>query len=134
MTSERHRRGLNVHVTSLLFARSTDTGPSSGFVSVGPCTVRVMEQNTVAGEPVDLLQAAFRRIKSRKSTDGLVRFSARLERELGEPLHRALLRIEKELLDHDLSHGGPDVRTTPQRQADALVALAERLAAALRQP
>jgi hypothetical protein len=91
-----------------------------------------MEQKTIAGEPLDLLQAAFRKIKTRNTRDGTVRFSAKLERELGEPLHRALLRIEKELLDHDLAHGGPDVRTTPERQADAFVALAQRVTAELK--
>jgi hypothetical protein len=88
-----------------------------------------MEQKTIAGEPLDLLRAAFRKIKTRKTKDGAVHFSAKLERELGEPLQRALLRIEKELLDHDLGHGRPDVRTTPQRRADAFVTLVQRVTA-----
>jgi hypothetical protein len=98
---------------------------------IGALYGAVMEQKTVAGEPLDLLQAAFRKIKPRKMSDGRIRFSVTLEPELGEPLLRALLRIEMELLDHDLAHGGSDERTTPQCQADAFVVLCERFTAAL---
>jgi len=45
-----------------------------------------------------------------------------LERVLDEPLQRAVLRVENELLDRDVAHGGPDVRTTQRRRADAFVA------------
>jgi hypothetical protein len=43
----------------------------------------------------------------RKTSDGMVEISLALGPELGEPLQRALLRIEKELLDHDMALGGP---------------------------
>jgi hypothetical protein len=72
------------------------------------------------------------KIKSRKTKDGTVRFSATLEHELGEPLLRALLLIEKGLLDHDVAHGGPEIRTTLQRQADAFVVLVQRVTAELK--
>jgi hypothetical protein len=90
-----------------------------------------MEQKTVAGEPIEVLQAALAKMTHRKASDGMVEISLSLEPELGEPLRRALLRIEKELLDHDMAHGGPAVRTTPQLLADAFVVLTERLTAAL---
>jgi hypothetical protein len=93
-----------------------------------------MEPKTVAGEPLELLQAAFGKIKPRKTNDGWVRFSVTLEPELGEPLLRALLRIERELLDHDVAQGSPDVRTAPRRKADAFVVLCERFTAALNRP
>jgi hypothetical protein len=92
-----------------------------------------MEQ-IVAGEPVEMLQAALAKMTHRRASDGMVEISLSLEPALGEPLRRALLRIEKELLDHDTAHGGPDVRTTPQRLADAFVVLTERLTAALYGP
>jgi hypothetical protein len=68
------------------------------------------------------------------TSDGMVEISLTLEPELGEPLQRALLRIEKELLDHDMAHGGPELRTTPQRMADAFVVITERLTAGLDKP
>jgi hypothetical protein len=68
-----------------------------------------MEQKTVAGEPIEVLQAALAKMTHRKAIDGMVEISLSLEPELGEPLRRALLRIEKELLDHDMAHGGPAV-------------------------
>lgn len=93
-----------------------------------------MERRTVAGEPIDVLQGALAKMTHRKASDGMVEIFLTLGPELGEPLQRALLRIEKELLDHDMTHGGPDVRTTPQRLADAFVVLTERLTAALDGP
>lgn len=62
----------------------------------------------------------------------MVKFTASLEPELGDPLLRALLRIEKELLAQDVAKGDPEVRTTEQRRADAFVVLAERLTSSLR--
>lgn len=77
-----------------------------------------MDQKTVAGEPIEVLQAALAKMTHKITSDGMVEISLTLEPELGEPLQRALLRIEKELLDHDMAHGGPAVRnhaTAPGR-------------------
>lgn len=90
-----------------------------------------MRQRIVAGESIELLGAALGKLKHRKTNDGMVEFSGSLEPDLGEPLLRALLRIEKELLDRDVAHGDPDVRTTEQRRADAFVVLVERLTSSL---
>lgn len=54
-----------------------------------------------------------------------------LEPALGEPLLRALSRIEMELLDLDARYGVPEIRTTSERRVDAFVLLAERLTAAI---
>ena len=86
-----------------------------------------MEQRKVAGEPIELLQVAFAQLKHRKRSDGMVQMSLTLSRDLGEPLVRALTRIEMELLAQDEADGDPSVRTTSQRRADAFVLLAERL-------
>jgi hypothetical protein len=75
-----------------------------------------MDQKTVAGEPIEVLQAALAKMTHKITSDGMVEISLTLEPELGEPLQRALLRIEKELLDHDMAHGGPELRT-PRRNA-----------------
>ena len=90
-----------------------------------------MKPTIVAGEPVEILSAALRQMKYRKSSNGMIRFSAMLDRELGEPLLRALTRIERELLDQDRHRGaGVHARTPAQRRADALVVLVDRLAEA----
>lgn len=101
-------------------------------MSVGSSTVKGVERKIVAGEPAEVLLAAFRQMELRRASSGTVRLSATLSRELGEPLLRALTWIERELLDLDRSRGGGGpVRTTAQRRADALVVLAERLTQAL---
>ena len=92
-----------------------------------------MAERTVAGEPLELLQAAFAKLKHRKRSDGMVELSGNLEPELGEPLLRAVIRIEGELLDQDVAYGDPDARTISERRADAFVLLAERLTTALDQ-
>jgi hypothetical protein len=92
-----------------------------------------MVNRTVAGEPLELLQAAFAKLQHGKRSDGMVELFGKLDPELGEPLLRAVVRIERELLDQDVAHGDPDVRTTSERRADAFVLLAERLTAALDQ-
>ncbi len=74
--------------------------------------------------------AALRQLESRKARGGWVRISATLDREVGEPLQRALVRIEGELLAQDRRGGGADARTAGQRRADALVVLVDRLAEA----
>lgn len=87
----------------------------------------------VAGEPVDVLVKALRQLKWKKTNAGMMRFSAMLDRELGMPLHRALIRIERELLDQDIDQAGESgvqMRTPEQRGADALMALVLRVAEA----
>ncbi len=86
-----------------------------------------MDQRTVAGEDIELLVSALSKFMHRKTKDGMVQLSATLDRELGAPLQRALLRIERELLNADLAGGGPIERTSEQRGADAFVLLVERL-------
>jgi len=89
-----------------------------------------MDPKIVAGERVEVLVAALRQMESRKTRGGWVRISATLDREVGEPLQRALVRIEGELLAQDRRGGGADARTAGQRRADALVVLVDRLAEA----
>jgi len=85
----------------------------------------------LAGEPVDVLvRASFEQLKVRKSASGWVRIDARLDPELGVPLQRSLMRIERELLGHDIDLlRDPDVRVRApeERRADALVTLVRRL-------
>ena len=90
-----------------------------------------MRQRTVAGESIELLRAAFGKLKHRMTSDGMMEVTGTLEPELGEPLCRAVLRIERELLDQDVAEGDPDARTTEQRRLDAFVRLAERLTSSL---
>lgn len=85
----------------------------------------------VAGEPVELLRAALGKLQHRTTSDGMVELTGSLEPELGVPLWRAVLRIEKELLAQDVAQGDPDVRTTEQRRADAFVHLVNRLPSSL---
>lgn len=83
----------------------------------------------IAGEPVEELLEALRQITWKKTRTGSVKVSALLDRELGEPLYRALTRIERELRTGD-AVGMPrvHVRTPEQRRVDALVALVHRVA------
>lgn len=85
----------------------------------------------LAGEPIDVLVKALASLKWTETDAGIVRFSALLDRELGHPLQRALMRIEGELLAQDAEQVGKrdsESRTAEQRRADALVALVLRLA------
>ena len=86
-----------------------------------------MSEGTVAGESIEVLQAAIAKFTHRTTSDGMVELCGVLEPELGDPLVRAVGRIEVELLAQDVAHGDPDVRTTEQRWADAFVVLTERL-------
>ena len=85
----------------------------------------------VAGEPIDVLVKALASFEWRKTAKGMTRFTSLLDRDLGLPLLRALMRVEAELLAHDadlLGRSEPEIRTTDQRRADALVALVLRIA------
>ncbi len=93
-----------------------------------------MRQRNVAGESIELLRAALGKLQHRTTSDGMVELTGNLEPELGDPLWRAVLRVEEELLAQDEAQGDPDVRTTEQRRADAFVLLAERVTSSLGQP
>lgn len=66
-----------------------------------------MRQRTVAGESIELLRAALGKLQHRTTSDGMVELTGSLEPELGEPLWRAVLRIEKELLALGCGPGRP---------------------------
>jgi hypothetical protein len=89
-----------------------------------------MDRKTVAGESADVLLKAFLQFKWRKSA-GMVEASAKLGRDLGRPLLRAVETIEQELLDEDVARRAVHSRTPDQRQADAFVLLFDRLCEAL---
>ena len=56
-----------------------------------------MAEPRVGGEPVDLIQEAFRGMKARRESDGWVSISGRLDPVPGEALMRALRATEIEL-------------------------------------
>ena len=100
-------------------------------MSVARPTVRNMKQALVAGESVDMLRRAFAAFEWKRRPSGWIDVSVHLDRELADPLLRALMRVEAELLAEDADLiGGSDTapRTADQRRADALVALGRRLA------
>ena len=61
--------------------------------------------------------------------DGMMHFRVELPPELGEPLMRALMRVEAEfiLADADGLGRGGEERTYEQRSCDALVELTRRV-------
>ena len=90
---------------------------------------------TVAGESLEPLLSAFIRIWSEaEERDGMFEVSTTLPREEAEPLGRALMRLEAELLVADaaaLGTSGHEERTPPQRRHDALLLLAQRISEAV---
>jgi hypothetical protein len=84
---------------------------------------------TVEGEPIELPMRALSGFQLSDQRDGMVRFSAELPPELGEPLMRALMRVEAECLlaDADGLGRGCEERTYEQRSCDALVELTRRV-------
>ena len=89
-----------------------------------------MDRKTVAGEPAAVLVKALLQFNWRNRA-GMVEVSAKLERNLGAPLLRAVERIEQELLDEDVALKAVHTRTPAQRRADAFVLLFDRLGEAL---
>jgi hypothetical protein len=82
----------------------------------------------VYGESVEALTPGLRTIGAnmKPAKDGSVHFSVLLEPERGNPLRRALLRVEAELLREDADAVGTpheSQRSYEQRAADALVRL-----------
>ena len=94
---------------------------------------RTLGAITIAGERVDLLAQALLRFKLQPpAPDGMMRFTARIEPEYGDPFVRALRRVEAEMLleDADLIGTAHDEqRTCDQRAHDALMELIRRIAA-----
>lgn len=91
-----------------------------------------MDRKTVAGESAEVLLRAFLQFNWRKKA-GMVEGSARLERDLGGPLIRAVETIEQELLDEDVARRAVHTRTPAQWRADAFALLFDRLSEALDQ-
>ncbi len=92
-----------------------------------------LKTRTIAGEPVDALFRALKRLELKERADGRYELSGGWEPEQANeaaPLLAALMRIEAELLLEDadiVAKGGRNSRTPPQRSAAALVELARRL-------
>ena len=89
----------------------------------------------VAGEPVDLLVDALRRIEHEIEPDGMVHFWIDLPPGVGDALARATMRIEAELLLADARVYGTDRhkdRSPDARRLDAFVLVTRRVTAALR--
>ena len=88
----------------------------------------------VAGEDAQTLVEALLRFRWSDAADGGQSATFELEPHLGAPLIRAVMRVEAELLLDDADHyphGADAERTSEQRAADALVALALRVTDAL---
>src|SRR5688500_4501719 len=88
----------------------------------------------VYGERIAELLPALRAFRDgmTKVADGRYRVSVVLDRAEGDPLRRALMRAEAELLREEADAVGSDCehdRTPPQRTADAFIRLAEAIAA-----
>jgi len=84
----------------------------------------------IYGESVEALTPGLLTIgdNMKPAKDGSVHFSVRLEPEGGDPLRRALLRVEAELLREDADAVGTpheSQRSYEERAADALVRLVE---------
>ena len=92
--------------------------PWSGVDVSPPAYVRPMNDVLIEGEPIELLQEAFRGMKARREADGWVSVTGRLDRVPGEALLRALQRAEASLprrLGHDpgAASGGRARRDRP---------------------
>ncbi len=91
-------------------------------------------RDLIAGEPVHLLLRAIKRVgeTAAKSGDGTFALDAALGLKLAQPLVRALMRIESELLLQDANAfrgRAPTTRSPDDRSVDAIVELGLRLAA-----
>ncbi|PQP40008.1 hypothetical protein [Mycolicibacterium austroafricanum] len=84
----------------------------------------------VGGEPRELLRRAIACMTMTKGLGGEAILSGKLPHELSEPLSRALMRIEAELLLHDadlftVQRG--EIRTQSERRADSFTTMLQRL-------
>jgi hypothetical protein len=98
-----------------------------------------MTQTLIAGESIDDIARALMRFQFGPEQDGMARMEVTLERELGVPFHRAMLRIEAELLmqeadEHTVDGPFGEHRTDAQRRADALMELIARFSEAMGVP
>lgn len=87
----------------------------------------------VAGEPVDLLVEALRLIQFETEPDGMIHVRIDLPPDVGDPLRRATMRVEAELLLADARVYGTkdyDDRSPEARRLDAFVLLTRRVIAA----
>jgi len=93
------------------------------------------DTNLIAGESVEILFEAFRRLEVKQGPDGMIACAIELEAELGQPLLRAVHRVEQELRSAELALIESDEsarrRTEDQRLADAFVELALAVSAAV---
>lgn len=88
----------------------------------------------VAGEPVDLLVDALRRIEHETESDGMIHFWAHLPPDVGDALALATMRVEAELLLADARVYGSDGhedRSPDARRLDAFVLLTRRVVTAV---
>jgi hypothetical protein len=84
----------------------------------------------LGGEPRELLRRAITCITMTKGPGGEGILSGELPQELAEPFARALMRIEAELLLHDVdlfTARSGEIRTQSERRADAFTAMILRL-------
>ena len=89
---------------------------------------------TVAGESLVLLIEALRCVEMDQRPDGSADVSFEVPPEPGAAMHRAIMRIEAELLLDDadaLEVGRREGRTADQRRHDAFVLLAVRVGEAV---
>jgi len=102
-------------------------------VTGNPYDSEAMKVNElIYGESVESLLPGLLAIADnmKPAKDGSRHFSVRLEPERGNPLYRALMRVEAELLSEDADAVGTpheSQRSYEERAADALVRLAEAL-------
>lgn len=88
----------------------------------------------VAGEQVDLLVEALRQIDFETEPDGMIHCRIDLPPRLGDPLMRATMRVEAELLLADARVYCADdheARSPDGRRLDAFVLLTRRVVAAV---
>jgi hypothetical protein len=89
------------------------------------------EHELVAGEPVRALMEALVQCMPTQIDDGWYRIDVELDAPTGDPLARALMRVEAEMLLHDAdsigSGAGGRLRDPDQRRADAFVELTHRV-------
>ena len=85
---------------------------------------------TVAGEPLALLVQALAALTLEEQPGGWAKVHGAIPPEPGAAMHRAIMRIEAELILEDADSvevAGSDARTPPQRRHDAFVELARRV-------
>jgi hypothetical protein len=86
---------------------------------------------TVEGEPIlDLFEVVRRFEFDDGDDDGMIHIEAEYPHEIGDPFHRALMRVEAKLLLADADSLGSNrrvERTDDQRRFDAFIELVRRM-------